>query len=176
MFSIIWPSLIDKILFPIYLVTVFSHCIFQQYLENFPNEAPEIISCDILGTFPRIFQELSTSIFMSPSPWTSRHKMYYRVYHDPIKSKLIHQQVWLYTAWKMFEYGFFFGPYFPIFGQNTEVFPVSFRSQFKHGKIRPRKKLHVWTFFTQGEFYKQFLCVWQSCNPTIYISLYTIVQ
>ena len=31
------------------------------------------------------------------------------------------------TAWKVFKYGVFSGPYFPVFGLNTEIYPYSVR-------------------------------------------------
>ena len=42
----------------------------------------------------------------------------------------------LHTAWKVSKYGGFSGPYFPVFGLNTEIYGVS---QSKHRKIRTRK-------------------------------------
>ena len=39
----------------------------------------------------------------------------------------------------MSEYGVFFGPYFPAFGLNTEVYSVNLRIQSKCEKIRTRK-------------------------------------
>ena len=52
------------------------------------------------------------------------------------------------TAWKVSKHGVFSGPYFPAFGLNTERYTVSLRIQSKCGKIRTRKKLHIWTLFT----------------------------
>ena len=43
------------------------------------------------------------------------------------------------TSWKVFKYGVFSGPYFPVFGLNTERYFVSIRIQSKCGKIRTRK-------------------------------------
>ena len=43
------------------------------------------------------------------------------------------------TAWKVFEYGVFSGPYFPAFGLNTEKYEVSLRIQSECGKARTRK-------------------------------------
>ena len=40
------------------------------------------------------------------------------------------------------------GPYFPVFGLNTEISSVNFCIQSKYGKIRTRK-LCIWTIFTQ---------------------------
>ena len=31
-----------------------------------------------------------------------------------------------YTVWKVSKYGVFSGPYFPVFGMNTEIYGVSF--------------------------------------------------
>ena len=43
----------------------------------------------------------------------------------------------------------FSGPYFPAFGLNTERYGVSLRIQSEYGEIRTRKKLRIWTLFTQ---------------------------
>ena len=43
------------------------------------------------------------------------------------------------TAWKVFKYGVFSGPYFSVFGLNTEIYRVNLRIQFKYRKIRTRK-------------------------------------
>ena len=43
------------------------------------------------------------------------------------------------TAWKVPKYGVFSGPYFPVFGLNTERYFVSLRIQSECGKIRTRK-------------------------------------
>ena len=40
------------------------------------------------------------------------------------------------TAWKVSKYGVFSGPYFPVFGPNTEIY------------------LHIWTLFTQCSLYQ----------------------
>ena len=42
------------------------------------------------------------------------------------------------TAWKVFKYGVFSGPYFPAFGLNTERYEVSLRIQSECGKTRTR--------------------------------------
>ena len=39
------------------------------------------------------------------------------------------------TAWKVSRYGVFSGPYFPVFGLNTEIY-VNLRSQSKYRKVR----------------------------------------
>ena len=56
------------------------------------------------------------------------------------------------TAWKMFKYGIFSGPYFPAFGLNTERYFVSLHIQSECGKIRTKKKIRIWTHFTQKCF------------------------
>ena len=43
------------------------------------------------------------------------------------------------TAWKVSKYGVFCGPYFPVFGLNTERYEVSLRIQSERRKIRTRK-------------------------------------
>ena len=46
-------------------------------------------------------------------------------------------------AWKVSKYGVFSGPHFPVFGLNNR-------------KIRTRKKLHIWTPFTQWKTYQMY--------------------
>ena len=46
---------------------------------------------------------------------------------------------WLFTAWKVSKYGFFSGPYFPVFGLNPKIYSVSLRIQSKCRKIWTRK-------------------------------------
>ena len=53
------------------------------------------------------------------------------------------------TAWKVSKYGVFSGPYFPAFDLNTEIYSVNLRIQSECGKIWTRKKLRIWTLFTQ---------------------------
>ena len=42
------------------------------------------------------------------------------------------------TAWKVSEYGNISGPYFPVFGLNTEIFSVNLRIQSEYWKIRTK--------------------------------------
>ena len=42
------------------------------------------------------------------------------------------------TAWKVSKYGVFSGPYFAVFGLNTEINGVNIRIQSEYGKIRTR--------------------------------------
>ena len=53
------------------------------------------------------------------------------------------------TVWQVSKCGVFSGPYFPAFGLNTERYGVSLCIQSECGKIRTRKKLRIWTLFTQ---------------------------
>ena len=48
-----------------------------------------------------------------------------------------------YTAWKVFKYGIIFGPYFPAFGQNKEIYSLFSANT---GKQRP-KQLRIWILF-----------------------------
>ena len=41
------------------------------------------------------------------------------------------------------------GPYFPIFGLNTEIYGINLCIQSEYGNIRTRKKLRIWILFTQ---------------------------
>ena len=57
------------------------------------------------------------------------------------------------TAWKVSKYGVFSGPYFPVFGLNTEIFSLcSVRIQANANQ----KKLRIWTLFTQCRFFVNF--------------------
>ena len=49
----------------------------------------------------------------------------------------------LYTAWKVSKYGVFFGPYFPVFGLNTEIYGVFSPNAGKYG---PEKTPYLDTF------------------------------
>ena len=60
------------------------------------------------------------------------------------------------TAWKMSKYGFFSGPYFPVFRLNTEIYSVNLRIQSKYRKIRTRKK-SVFGHFSRSERVKKHL-------------------
>ena len=42
------------------------------------------------------------------------------------------------TAWKLSKYGVIFGPYFPVFWRNTEIYGVNLRIQSGYSKIRIR--------------------------------------
>ena len=44
-----------------------------------------------------------------------------------------------YTAWKVSKYGVFSGPYFPVFGLNTEIYGVNLRIKSKYRKLWTRK-------------------------------------
>ena len=47
------------------------------------------------------------------------------------------------TAWKYFNYGFFSGPYFPVFGLNTDIYGPNM------GKYGPGKTLYLDTLVSQ---------------------------
>ena len=48
------------------------------------------------------------------------------------------------TAWKVSKYGVFSGPYFPVFGLNTEIYGKSSYS-FRIQENTAQKKLRIWT-------------------------------
>ena len=52
--------------------------------------------------------------------------------------------------------GVFSGPYFPVFGLNTEIYGVE-----DYRNIRTRKKLRIWTLFTQCWVF-QYCSIWTS--------------
>ena len=56
-----------------------------------------------------------------------------------LKRQIINQDNIPTTARKMSRYEVFSGPYFPVFGLNTEVYGVKLRIQSKYGKIQTRK-------------------------------------
>ena len=49
----------------------------------------------------------------------------------------------------MVKYVVISGPYFPVFGLNTENYRVDFLIQSEYRKIRTRNYLRIWTIFTQ---------------------------
>ena len=55
----------------------------------------------------------------------------------------------IFTAWKVFKYGVFSGPYFPVFGLNTEINSVKSPYSVRVQEYRDQKKLCIWTLFTQ---------------------------
>ena len=54
------------------------------------------------------------------------------------------------TAWKVSKYGVFSGPYFPVFGLNTEIYSVNLLDQSEHRKVRTRKN-SVFGHFLRSE-------------------------
>ena len=50
------------------------------------------------------------------------------------------------TTKKVSKYGVFSGPYFPVFGRNTEIYRVNLRIQSEYRKIRTRKTPYLDTF------------------------------
>ena len=55
------------------------------------------------------------------------------------------------TAWKLYKYGVFSGPYFTVFWLNTEIYRLNLRIQSKYGKIQTRKN-SVFGHFSPSEF------------------------
>ena len=62
------------------------------------------------------------------------------------------------NAWKVSNYGVFPGPYFPIFGPNTEIYEVNFRIQSEYGKIRNGKN-SVFGHFSHSALKTKRLCI-----------------
>ena len=83
------------------------------------------------------------------------------------------------TAWKVSKYAVISGPYFPVFGFNTEIYEVNLRIQSEYRKIRTRNNsvfghfscsvqnivflpFHIWLCFdedTAGHFIvSDFIC------------------
>ena len=55
----------------------------------------------------------------------------------------------------MSKYGVFSGPYFPVFGLNTEIYSVNLCIQSKNGKIRTRKNSVFGHFLCSECLYSQ---------------------
>ena len=67
------------------------------------------------------------------------------------------------TAPKMSEYRVFYGPCFPLFGLNTEIYRVNFRVQSKYGKVQTSKtsKNSVFEHFSRsGRFSLGSITLW----------------
>ena len=72
--------------------------------------------------------------------------------------KLSNTKAELNTVWKVSKYGVYSGPYFSLFGLNTEIYSVNLRIQSEYGKIRPEKTSYLDTFHTvdkKGCLYKK---------------------
>ena len=96
-------------------------------------------------------KQIKRNFFEDESP-TLRYK--FRFYWIPISSLPLHlkikfsvkeffckcKQNRLATVWKVSKYGFFSGPYFPVFGLNTTIYGTNLGIQSKYGKMRTRKK------------------------------------
>ena len=61
------------------------------------------------------------------------------------------------TAWNVSKYGVIFGPYFLVFGLNTEIYEVILRIQFEYRKIRPRNN-SVFGHFSRNEGFRGSNC------------------
>ena len=59
------------------------------------------------------------------------------------------------TAWKVSKYRVFSGPYFPVFGLNTEIYGVNLRIHSEYRKIRTRKN-SVFEHFSYSDFFPLF--------------------
>ena len=54
------------------------------------------------------------------------------------------------TAQKVFKYGVYSGPYFPVFGLNTDMYSVNLRFQSEYRKYLPEKTPYLDTFHAVG--------------------------
>ena len=52
----------------------------------------------------------------------------------------------IYTAWKVSKYGVVSGPYFPVFGLNTEIYSVNLVCNPNTGKYGPEITPYLDTF------------------------------
>ena len=56
----------------------------------------------------------------------------------------------------MSKYGAISGPYFPVFGLNTEIYTVNFRIQSEYRKIRTRNN-SVFGYFSRTQLQKKLI-------------------
>ena len=61
------------------------------------------------------------------------------------------------TAWKVSKYRAFYGPYFPVFELNMEIYYVNLRIQSKYRKIRAKKTPYLDTFHAVNVQLRSFL-------------------
>ena len=54
------------------------------------------------------------------------------------------------TAQKVFKYGVYSGPYFPVFGLNTDMYSVNLRFQSEYRKLLTRKNSVFGHFSRRG--------------------------
>ena len=71
------------------------------------------------------------------------------------------------TAWKVSKYGVFSGPYFPIFGLDTEIFGVNLRIQSEYRKIRTRGN-SIYGHFSRSVGF--FVKIWNTWNSKQWIT------
>ena len=80
-------------------------------------------------------------------------QIYYNIYMYTWWMKVKIEVCLLLTAWKVSRCGVFSGPYFPVFGLNTERYRVEIQSISPYSvRIREnadQNKLRIWTLFTQ---------------------------
>ena len=56
-----------------------------------------------------------------------------------VKLTIVNTLIIINTEWKVSKYGVLSGPYFPVFGLNTEIYFVNIRIQSENREIRTRK-------------------------------------
>ena len=82
-----------------------------------------------------------------------------------------------YTSWKVSKYGVIFGPYFPAFGLNTEIYRVNLRVESECREIQTRNNSvfgHFWRSVNLGQKLNHcFTCLFPNA---LYISLLHEVQ
>ena len=88
-------------------------------------------------------------------------KIFFKNWIVPVIMNLLH------TAWKVSKYGVFSGPYFPLFGLNTEIYGVNLRIQTEYRKIRTRKVSVFGNFSRSVKFAKP--ATFQKCKSKLQI-------
>ena len=78
------------------------------------------------------------------------------------------------TGWKVSKYRVVSGPYFPVFGLNTEIYGINFRIQSEYRKIRTRNN-SVFGHFSRSVCMCIFTCLYVRGCVHIYICIYISV-
>ena len=107
----------------------------------------------IFSKILKVYLEYLIICFWPTIKWTVSLKLFFSLtacFSSPQKTKFSNFG----TAWKVSS-----GPCFAVFGLNLENSSVNFRIQAQYTKIRTRKKLRIWTLFTQCGNYRNKSCL-----------------
>ena len=108
------------------------------WIGQIPHKFPRFIKCNAVVVLKRFYWKY----------WCVPRKL--RQY---IKIR-INISLWC-TAWKLSKCGAFSGPYFPVFGLNTEIYGVNIGIKSEYRKIRTRKNSLFERFSRSGCLLRQ---------------------